>query len=110
MTSFAFIAGLVPLVLSHGAGAVGNRTLGSSAMGGMISGTLIGVLIIPGLYFVCAALVDGKKLLKDETQTPLTEAIMGKKYKNKNKIKMLKLMLKLFIRKLKISRQTDKPS
>lgn len=75
MTSFAFIAGLIPLVLSHGAGAVGNRTLGSSAMGGMISGTLIGILIIPGLYFVFATLVDGKKLLKDETQTPLTEEI-----------------------------------
>ncbi len=73
MTSFAFIAGLLPLVLSHGAGAVGNRTLGSSAMGGMISGTIIGVLIIPGLYFVFASLVDGKKLLKDEVQTPLTE-------------------------------------
>lgn len=60
MTSFAFIAGLLPLVLSHGAGAVRNRTLGSSAMGGMISGTLIGILIIPGLYFVFATLVDGK--------------------------------------------------
>jgi len=96
MTSFAFIAGLIPLVLSHGAGAVGNRTLGSSAMGGMISGTLIGVLIIPGLYFVFATLVDGKKLLMDENQTPLTEAIMGKKYKNKK----FKAMVKLLIKKL----------
>jgi HAE1 family hydrophobic/amphiphilic exporter-1 len=110
MTSFAFIAGLVPLVLSHGAGAVGNRTLGSSAMGGMISGTLIGVLMIPGLYFAFATLVDGKKLLKDETQTSLTEAIAGKKQKNKKKFKKLKLMLKLFIRKMKPSRETDKPS
>ncbi len=110
MTSFAFIAGLIPLVLSHGAGAVGNRTLGSSAMGGMISGTLIGILIIPGLYFLFATLVDGKKLLKDETQITLTEAIVGKKYKNKKKFKTLKLMFKLFIRKLKPSRQTDKPS
>jgi HAE1 family hydrophobic/amphiphilic exporter-1 len=77
MTSFAFIAGLLPLVLSHGAGAVGNKTLGSSAMGGMISGTLIGILIIPGLYFVFATLVDGKKLLQDETQTPWTEENNG---------------------------------
>jgi len=110
MTSFAFIAGLIPLVLSHGAGAVGNRTLGSSAMGGMISGTTIGILIIPGLYFAFATLVDGKKLLKDETQTTLTEAIAGKKYKNKKKFKKLKIMFKLFIRKMKASRQTDKPS
>ncbi len=110
MTSFAFIAGLIPLVLSHGAGAVGNRTLGSSAMGGMISGTLIGIVIIPGLYFAFATLVDGKKLLQDETQTTLTEAIAGKKYKNKKKFKKLKLMFKLLIRKMKASRQTDMPS
>ena len=58
MTSFGFVAGLVPLVLSEGAGAVGNRTLGSSAMGGMITGTFIGVLVIPGLYFLFATLVD----------------------------------------------------
>jgi len=77
MTSFAFIAGLLPLVLSHGAGAVGNKTLGSSAMGGMITGTLIGIVIIPGLYFVFATLVDGKKLLQDESQTPLTEEMDG---------------------------------
>lgn len=110
MTSFAFIAGLIPLVLSHGAGAVGNRTLGSSAMGGMISGTLIGILIIPGLYFAFGTLVDGKKLLNDETQTTLTDAIVGKKYKNKKKFKKLKLMFKLLIQKMKASRQTDKPS
>lgn len=101
MTSFAFIAGLIPLVVSHGAGAVGNRTLGSSAMGGMISGTLIGILIIPGLYFLFATLVDGKKLLQDETQTSLTEAIMGNDYKNKRKSRSYKAILKLFIRKLK---------
>src|SRR6185437_4405655 len=75
MTSFAFVAGLIPLVFSEGAGAVGNRTLGSSAMGGMISGTVIGVLIIPGLYFVFATLVDGKNLLKDEVHTSITEFI-----------------------------------
>lgn len=103
MTSFAFIAGLIPLVFSHGAGAVGNRTLGASAMGGMISGTLIGILFIPGLYFVFGTLIDGKKLLMDENHTTLTTAIMGKKHKN-NK---LKAMLKLFMKKLKASRPTD---
>jgi HAE1 family hydrophobic/amphiphilic exporter-1 len=107
MTSFAFIAGLVPLVLSHGAGAVGNKTLGSSAMGGMISGTTIGILIIPGLYFVFATLVDGKKLLQDETQMTLTEAMVGEKHKRK-KFGKLKLMFKLFIRRLRPSKQTDK--
>lgn len=101
MTSFAFIAGLIPLVLSHGAGAVGNRTLGSSAMGGMISGTLIGTLMIPGLYFVFASLVDGQKLLNDETRTPLIEAIMSKKYKKRKKFRKLKAIIKLLIRNLK---------
>lgn len=104
MTSFAFIAGLIPLVLSHGAGAVGNKTLGASAMGGMISGTLIGVLIIPGLYVIFATLGDGKKLLQDETQLPLTELIEGTTYEEKPKLRKLKSMLKLFIRRLKPSR------
>ncbi len=102
MTSFAFIAGLIPLVVAHGAGAVGNRTIGSSAMGGMIFGTFIGILIIPGLYYVFGTLVDGKKLLVDENQTPLTESIMGHQYKNPKKPnKRLAAMLKLFIRKIK---------
>lgn len=99
MTSFAFIAGLIPLVLSHGAGAVGNKTLGASAMGGMISGALIGVLVIPGLYFMFGSLVDGKKLLQDENLTPLTELIGGKKYRNRKKTRKLKSILKLFLRK-----------
>jgi HAE1 family hydrophobic/amphiphilic exporter-1 len=56
MTSFAFIAGLVPLVVASGAGAVGNRTIGTAAFGGMLFGTIMGVLIIPGLYVVFAVL------------------------------------------------------
>jgi HAE1 family hydrophobic/amphiphilic exporter-1 len=59
MTSFAFIAGLIPLVVATGAGAIGNRTIGSSAMGGMLVGTLIGVLVIPGLYYVFATMIQG---------------------------------------------------
>lgn len=54
MTSFAFIAGLLPLMFASGAGAAGNRTIGSAAAGGMLIGTVFGVLLIPGLYFVFA--------------------------------------------------------
>jgi len=54
MTSFAFIAGLLPLMLAKGAGAIGNRTIGTAAAGGMIFGTLFGIFIIPGLYFIFA--------------------------------------------------------
>lgn len=73
MTSFAFIAGLIPLVISHGAGAVGNRTIGGSAMGGMVLGTIIGVVIIPGLYYVFGRLVEGRSLIRDESDEPLSE-------------------------------------
>ncbi len=51
MTSFAFIAGLLPLVVATGAGAIGNRTIGATGTGGMLVGTIVGVLIIPGLYY-----------------------------------------------------------
>lgn len=73
MTSFAFVAGLIPLVIAHGAGAIGNRTIGGSAMGGMLVGTVIGVLIIPGLYFIFAKLSDKRSLIQDEYDNPLTE-------------------------------------
>lgn len=73
MTSFAFIAGLVPLVIATGAGAVGNRTIGSSALGGMLFGTVFGVVLIPGLYYMFAKMEEGKSLIKNEDFEPLTE-------------------------------------
>ncbi|WP_417395364.1 efflux RND transporter permease subunit [Gimesia chilikensis] len=75
MTSFAFIAGLVPLVRATGPGAIGNRTIGTTAVGGMLMGTLIGVFVIPGLYFLFAKMSDGKKLIKDEHDEPLSELV-----------------------------------
>lgn len=73
MTSFAFLAGLIPLVMATGAGAVGNRTIGTSAFGGMLFGTVFGVLLIPGLYYLFAKMTDGKALIRNEEQDPLTE-------------------------------------
>ncbi len=73
MTSFAFIAGLVPLVVATGPGAVGNRTIGSSGLGGMLVGTLLGVLLIPGLYYIFGKLGEGRALIRDEEDWPLTE-------------------------------------
>jgi len=52
MTSFAFIAGLLPLMFASGAGAIGNRSIGISAIGGMFIGTMIGVLVIPSLFII----------------------------------------------------------
>jgi HAE1 family hydrophobic/amphiphilic exporter-1 len=73
MTSFAFIAGLIPLVIAHGAGAIGNRTIGTAALGGMLFGTVFGVLIVPGLYYVFGTLAAGRKLIQDENENPLSE-------------------------------------
>jgi len=73
MTSFAFIAGLIPLMLASGAGAIGNRTLGSAALGGMLFGTIFGVIIVPGLYFIFGSLANGRKLINDEDDSSLTE-------------------------------------
>ncbi|MBN8612903.1 MAG: efflux RND transporter permease subunit [Deltaproteobacteria bacterium] len=73
MTSFAFIAGLIPLVRATGPGAVGNHTIGASALGGMLFGTVFGVIVIPGLYFVFAKLAHGRSLIRDEDMGPLTE-------------------------------------
>ncbi|HVU89597.1 MAG TPA: efflux RND transporter permease subunit [Gemmataceae bacterium] len=75
MTSFAFIAGLIPLVRATGPGAIGNRTIGTTAVGGMLLGTVIGVLLIPGLYYLFAKLSGDRKLLQDETGEPLSEVL-----------------------------------
>ncbi|AFK03602.1 transporter, hydrophobe/amphiphile efflux-1 (HAE1) family [Emticicia oligotrophica DSM 17448] len=60
MTSFAFVAGLIPLMMASGAGAIGNKTIGTAAAGGMIFGTVFGVVIIPGLYVIFAKLSERK--------------------------------------------------
>ncbi len=73
MTSFAFIAGLIPLVIATGPGAVGNHTIGSSALGGMLFGTVFGVIIVPGLYLIFGTLSEGRQLINDEDENPLTE-------------------------------------
>jgi len=75
MTSFAFIAGLIPLVFASGPGAIGNRTIGSAAAGGMLFGTIFGVLIIPGLYFIFGTIAEKTILVKNEEENPLTEEI-----------------------------------
>jgi HAE1 family hydrophobic/amphiphilic exporter-1 len=70
MTSFAFILGLVPLMLSTGAGATGNRSIGTGAVGGMLIGTVLGVFIIPVLYVIFQALQE--KITKSPEVEPET--------------------------------------
>jgi multidrug efflux pump len=52
MTSFAFILGVLPLVIAHGAGAEMRRTLGTAVFAGMIGVTLFGIFLTPVFYFV----------------------------------------------------------
>lgn len=58
MTSFAFIFGLLPLAIATGAGATGNKSIGISAVGGMLIGTMIGILVIPTLYIIFQSLQE----------------------------------------------------
>jgi HAE1 family hydrophobic/amphiphilic exporter-1 len=75
MTSFAFIAGLIPLVMASGPGKLGNRTIGTAALGGMLFGTIFGVIIIPGLYYLFGKISEKHILIKNEEENPLTEEI-----------------------------------
>jgi HAE1 family hydrophobic/amphiphilic exporter-1 len=52
MTSFAFIVGLLPLTWAKGGSALGDRSIGTSALGGMLTGVLLGVFIIPVLFVI----------------------------------------------------------
>lgn len=58
MTSFAFILGLLPLAFASGVGAVGNRSIGMGAVGGMLIGTLLGVFVIPVLFVIFQGLQE----------------------------------------------------
>ncbi|MGN6490723.1 MAG: efflux RND transporter permease subunit, partial [Agriterribacter sp.] len=75
MTSLAFIAGLIPLLFATGPGAIGNRTIGAASAGGMLLGTIFGVIVIPGLYYIFGKIAARRKLIGDEDENPLTEEI-----------------------------------
>jgi HAE1 family hydrophobic/amphiphilic exporter-1 len=75
MTSFAFVAGLIPLMLASGAGEIGNNTIGSAAAGGMIFGTIFGVIVIPGLYFIFATLAERFQRRGTKEEIALTETL-----------------------------------
>lgn len=71
MTSFAFILGVVPLVLASGAGASSRHALGTSVFGGMLVATICGVLVVPSLYVAFQKLenrIRGKK--QEEVPAP----------------------------------------
>ena len=77
MTSFAFIAGLIPLMFASGPGRIGNRTIGTAAAGGMLFGTIFGVFIIPGLFYIFGAIAEKYSFVKNEKDNPLTEELQN---------------------------------
>ncbi|WEK34217.1 MAG: efflux RND transporter permease subunit [Candidatus Pseudobacter hemicellulosilyticus] len=58
MTSFAFIVGITPLMRATGSSAMGNRSISFGAAGGMLSGVLLGVFIIPVLFILFQTLTE----------------------------------------------------
>ena len=58
MTSFAFIVGLLPLMFSSGIGAVGNRSVATGAVTGLLIGTFLGLIVIPVLYVIFQSLQE----------------------------------------------------
>ncbi len=52
MTSFAFILGILPLVIAEGAGALSRRAVGTPVFGGMVAAAMFGIFVIPMLYVV----------------------------------------------------------
>ncbi|MBL4674842.1 MAG: efflux RND transporter permease subunit [Mucilaginibacter sp.] len=77
MTSFAFILGLVPLMLASGAGAEGNRSIGTGAVGGMLIGTVFGVFVIPTLFVIFQTLqerISTKKAVEEDDEEDIEVA------------------------------------
>ena len=68
MTSFAFISGLISLTIATGAGALGNRSIGTAAAGGMFIGTFVGIFLVPGLYVVFESLETALRKKREKKQ------------------------------------------
>jgi HAE1 family hydrophobic/amphiphilic exporter-1 len=82
MTSFAFIFGIMPLMFSTGAGAIGNRSIGTGAVGGMFIGTLLGVFAIPVLFMIFQHLqekISGPRHLRNLEEDENDDAVVPAK-------------------------------
>src|SRR5438309_182168 len=79
MTSFAFIAGLVPLVIATGAGAATIRAVGTAVFGGMVAASFLGIFVIPGLYVLFQTLRERIKALAKPATPTLPQPTMPQK-------------------------------
>jgi HAE1 family hydrophobic/amphiphilic exporter-1 len=69
MTAFAFILGVVPLVIAKGAGAEGRKVMGLSVFSGMLFATLVGVCLVPTLFVFVERLTNrGRSKMTEEVR------------------------------------------
>ncbi|MDD4033707.1 MAG: efflux RND transporter permease subunit, partial [Bacteroidales bacterium] len=73
MTSLAFIFGIMPLMFASGAGANGNKSIGFSAVGGMLFGTFLGIMVIPVLFMIFQKIQE--KFRKEDPEEEVIEKI-----------------------------------
>ena len=71
MTSFAFILGVLPLVLASGASSGARRSLGTAVFSGMLSATLLAIFIVPVLYVIIESFVERRR--SSEASEPIAE-------------------------------------
>jgi multidrug efflux pump len=74
MTSLAFILGVLPLVISTGAGAAGRNALGTGVMGGMIAATALGLFFIPLFFVVIRSLLTRRRNATPQTDEAIVHA------------------------------------
>ena len=73
MTSLAMVIGLLPMMFASGVGKNGNQTLGAAAVGGMLIGTLLQVLVVPGLFVIFQSLQEKFRPMKFEDEEENTD-------------------------------------
>jgi hydrophobe/amphiphile efflux-1 (HAE1) family protein len=79
MTSMAFVLGVAPLALAHGAGAISQNAIGTVVIGGMLAATFLATLLIPMFFVVVSNLFGRRKRAAQPAApaTPATEAAQG---------------------------------
>jgi HAE1 family hydrophobic/amphiphilic exporter-1 len=70
MTAFAFILGVVPLLIASGAGAEGRKVMGMAVFSGMLIATLLGVFLIPVLFVTVEKIIGSRRALADSVAPP----------------------------------------
>jgi len=75
MTSLAFILGVLPLMLSKGAGAGAQNALGTAVVGGMVSGTVLAIFFVP-LFFVVVQKLFGRQKRATDSAAPMTSPVL----------------------------------